>query len=65
MNKLDHIVNSNINIKGKCYDTIYYNPEFDNKFILSRDYIRYPLPVVTADLIVGNQNKTNIIDGLT
>ena len=51
MDKLYHLVSNNINIKDQFNDAISYDPKFEDKFSLSRDLIRYPLPVLTVALI--------------
>ena len=49
MNKLDHVVKSNINNKDQCNVAIEYEPDFDSKFSLSSG-TKDPLPVVTVRL---------------
>ena len=64
MSKLDHIVSNNIKNKDQCNDAIYYKPEFDGKFSLSRGN-KDPLWVVNFSLREDKKNKTTIISGLT
>ena len=66
INKLYHIVTNNIKDYNNQYnDSIDNEPTLDNSSFNLSSGTRYPLPVVTVYLQVGNKHKANVVAVLT